>query len=148
MASLDHSHPTKPMRRRRTDAEITAEVARLENLAKTLDARFRIPLTGFRVGLDGLIGLIPGVGDTLAALPSAYLIARGWQLGAKKRTLARMSVNTGLDWMLGSIPIVGDLFDIGFKGNLRNVRLLQSDLRKGQTAYAAQGDIEAETHRD
>ncbi|MFY1709114.1 DUF4112 domain-containing protein [Tritonibacter scottomollicae] len=135
------------MRRRRTDAEITAEVARLENLAKTLDARFRIPLTGFRVGLDGLIGLIPGVGDTLAALPSAYLITRGWQLGAKKRTLARMSVNTGLDWMLGSIPIVGDLFDIGFKGNLRNVRLLQSDFRKGQTARAAQGGIAAETHR-
>ncbi len=141
MASLDHSHSPKPMRRRRADAEITAEVARLENLAKTLDARFRIPLTGFRVGLDGLIGLIPGVGDTLAALPSAYLITRGWQLGAKKRTLARMSVNTGLDWMLGTIPIVGDLFDIGFKGNLRNLRLLQSDLLNGQAARAAQSDI-------
>jgi hypothetical protein len=109
------------------DRERQRELARLARLAHTLDARFRIPLTGFRVGVDGLIGLIPGIGDTVSALPSAYMIVRGHQLGARKRTLGRMAVNTGIDYVIGSVPLVGDLFDIGFKGNLRNLDLLRAE---------------------
>jgi hypothetical protein len=114
-----------------TDAmapERARELARLARLAHTLDARWRIPVVGVRVGLDGLVGLIPGVGDTLAALPSAYVILRGWQLGARRRVLARMVGNTGIDYLIGTVPLVGDLFDIGFKGNLRNIRLLRDEL--------------------
>lgn len=103
------------------------ELDRLARLARTLDARYRIPFTSFRIGADGLIGLIPGIGDTLAALPSAYMIVRGRQLGARKRVVAQMAVNTGIDYLLGSIPLVGDLFDIGFKSNLRNIRLLERE---------------------
>ncbi|MEE4119737.1 MAG: DUF4112 domain-containing protein [Paracoccaceae bacterium] len=110
------------------DRERQHELARLARLARTLDARFRIPFTGFRVGVDGLIGLIPAIGDTLAALPSAYMIVRGHQLGARKSTLGRMAVNTGIDYLIGSVPLVGDLFDIGFKGNLRNIDLLRAEL--------------------
>ncbi|WP_233495415.1 DUF4112 domain-containing protein [Rhodosalinus halophilus] len=114
-----------------TDAmapERARELERLARLAHTLDARWRIPVVGVRVGLDGLVGLIPGVGDTLAALPSAYVILRGWQLGARRRVLARMVGNTGIDYLIGTVPLVGDLFDIGFKGNLRNIRLLRDEL--------------------
>lgn len=108
--------------------EVTQEVNRLDALARKLDARFRIPMTGIRIGLDGLIGLIPGIGDTLAALPSAYLVLRGWQLGARKRVIARMMGNVGIDYAVGLIPLVGDLADIGFKGNLRNIALLKAEL--------------------
>ncbi len=104
------------------------ELARLSRLASLLDSRFRVPGTNFRVGLDGLIGLIPGIGDTLAALPSAYLVVRGYQLGARRRTIGRMALNTGVDFAIGSIPVVGDLFDLGFKGNVRNIDLLRTDL--------------------
>jgi hypothetical protein len=109
------------------DRERRRELDRLGRLARTLDARYRIPGIGLRIGLDGLIGLIPGIGDTLAALPSAYMIVRGWQLGARKSTIGRMAVNTGVDYALGAIPLVGDLFDIGFKGNLRNIELLRAE---------------------
>ena len=108
--------------------EVTQEVDRLDALARKLDARFRIPMTGIRIGLDGLIGLIPGIGDTLAALPSAYLVLRGWQLGARKRVIARMMGNVGIDYAVGLIPLVGDLADIGFKGNFRNIALLKAEL--------------------
>lgn len=118
--------PNTPSRTAR-DRERQHELARLARLAHTLDARFRIPLTSFRVGIDGLIGLIPVIGDTLAALPSAYMIMRGHQLGARKSTLGRMAVNTGIDYVIGSVPLVGDLFDIGFKGNLRNIDLLRAE---------------------
>jgi len=131
MASIDHTGSSRAIRRRRNHAQVAEEVARLDRLAHTLDARYRIPFTSFRIGVDGLVGLIPGVGDTLAALPSAYLITRGWHLGARKRTLSRMCANTGIDWAIGAVPLVGDLFDIGFKGNLRNVGLLKSDLLNG-----------------
>ena len=107
--------------------ERTREIQRLDRLAQTLDARYRLPLTNLRVGLDGLVGLIPGIGDTLAALPSGYMIVRGYQLGARRRTLLRMAGNTGVDYLLGLIPLVGDLFDIGFKGNLRNIALLKQE---------------------
>jgi hypothetical protein len=103
------------------------ELDRLARLGRTLDARYRIPFTSFRIGADGLIGLIPGIGDTLAALPSAYMIVRGYQLGARRSTVAQMAVNTGIDYVLGMIPLVGDIFDIGFKGNLRNIRLLERE---------------------
>lgn len=110
------------------------ELARLERLGHALDAQWRVPGTGFRVGIDGMIGLIPGIGDTLAALPSAYIILCGWQLGARRRTLARMAVNTGVDYVIGMIPLLGDLFDFGFKANLRNLRLLREEF--GAAAWA------------
>ncbi|SLN76875.1 DUF4112 domain-containing protein [Roseisalinus antarcticus] len=128
MTVLDHDERRTAAQLHDAPAEIATEIARLERLAHTLDARFRIPFTSFHIGADGLLGLIPGVGDTLAALPSAYMITRGAQLGARKRTLVRMGGNAGIDWIIGAIPLVGDIFDIGFKGNLRNAALLREDL--------------------
>lgn len=107
-----------------------AELARLERLAVLLDSRFHIPGTGLRFGLDGLLGLVPVVGDTLILLPSAWLVWRGWQLGVPRRHLIRMAANTGIDYAVGLVPIAGDLFDVAFKANLRNARLLRNALEE------------------
>lgn len=102
-----------------------SELERLDRLSRLLDTRFRIPGTGFRLGLDGLIGLVPGIGDTITLLPSAYMVLRAYQAGADRKTVSRMAANTALDYFGGAIPIVGDIFDIAFKSNRKNFELLR-----------------------
>ena len=109
---------------------VALEMARLDRLAKRLDAKFRLPLTNFRFGWDSILGLVPGVGDLAAFGPAGYLLYRGYAMGARKRTVARMAVNTGLDLTLGAIPLVGDAFDLFFKANNRNVALLRGELEQ------------------
>jgi hypothetical protein len=106
------------------------EVERLDKLATLLDSRFQI--AGFRFGIDGILGLIPGVGDAVALGLSGYLIAEAARAGARKRTLVRMAGNAAIDAAVGSIPVVGDVFDFVFKANKKNIRLLREEmLRKG-----------------
>lgn len=104
------------------------EVEQLDRLARLLDARFGLPGTRFRVGWDSIIGLIPGVGDALAFAPSAYLVWKAHQLGVPRSTLLRMAANTGIDFAVGTIPIVGDVFDALYKANLRNIALLKQHI--------------------
>ena len=111
-------------------APIEGEVApqhvqRARALAKLLDNAFPIPGTSMRVGLDPLLGLIPGVGDLVGAGVSGYILLLAAQAGAPKTVLARMVGNVALDSLVGSIPGVGDLFDFGFKSNARNMALLE-----------------------
>ena len=106
------------------------EQARIERLARWLDARFVIPGTSIRFGLDSLIGLVPGVGDLAMFAPALYIIARAVTLGAPAHLVIRMAINTGLDLVIGAIPVIGDLFDLGFKANLRNARLLSRWLER------------------
>ncbi|MCK0150063.1 DUF4112 domain-containing protein [Marivita sp. S6314] len=101
---------------------------RLERIANGLDSAFRIPGTRFRFGWDSMLGLIPGVGDVATLLPGAYIIVEAWRLGARKRTLARMCVNSTADVVLGTVPVLGDAVDAVFKANQRNLRLLKADL--------------------
>ncbi|WP_018275192.1 DUF4112 domain-containing protein [Teredinibacter turnerae] len=100
-----------------------------QNLAWLLDKSIPLP-GGIRIGLDGVIGLIPGVGDFATGAISLWIIAQAKQLGVPKTVLARMIFNTFLDFTLGSIPLIGDLFDIAFKANMRNLELLQKHLDK------------------
>jgi hypothetical protein len=95
-----------------------------------MDSAFRLPLVNTRVGWDSILGLVPGVGDTLALLPSAYILKEAHRLGAPPGLLARMGVNSGIDYLIGSVPLVGDLFDIAWKSKLRNVALLEDHLLK------------------
>ncbi|MGR3464626.1 DUF4112 domain-containing protein [Limimaricola sp.] len=104
------------------------ELARLDRMAHLMDARFK--LFGFRFGYDSLLGLIPGIGDTISLAPSAWLVWRAHQLGVPHRKIGRMAVNTGIDYVVGSIPIIGDLIDFGFKANLRNAAILREHLEE------------------
>lgn len=111
---IDPSHPH------------AAEIARVDRMAGLLDARFKV--LGFRFGYDSLIGLIPGVGDAVTLAPAAWMIWRAHQLGLPRHVIGRMALNTGIDTVVGAIPLIGDLFDAGFKSNLRNAALLRTHL--------------------
>ena len=89
-----------------------------------LDEAFRIPGTPIRFGLDGVIGLVPGVGDVLAGLLSLVIPLAAWIRGMPYVTLVRMAVNLGIGVLVGSVPVLGDIFDIAWKANRRNYRLL------------------------
>lgn len=97
---------------------------RFRGIANALDARFRIPGIGIRVGYDAILGLIPGAGDIITGVLASYGLLAGYRLGAPAPVLLRMLGNIALDTLIGAIPILGDLFDIGWKGNLRNLALL------------------------
>ena len=96
-----------------------------ERLGWLLDDLFRVPILGWRFGLDALIGLIPGIGDTSTALASFYILASAVRHGVPKITLLRMGMNIGFDYLLGSLPIVGDIADVWWKSNQMNIALLR-----------------------
>jgi hypothetical protein len=100
----------------------------LQRLEFLLDEAFRIPGTGVRFGLDGIVGLVPGFGDVLAGLLSLVIPLAAWIRGVPYVTLVRMVVNLGIGVLVGSIPLAGDIFDIAWKTNRRNYRLLQRHL--------------------
>ncbi|NNE66620.1 MAG: DUF4112 domain-containing protein [Pyrinomonadaceae bacterium] len=97
----------------------------LETLSHYLDGVFRIPGTGWRFGLDALIGLVPNVGDLSTALLSFYILIAGVRYGVPKVTLLRMALNIGLDYLIGVIPFAGDAFDFFWKHNKRNMELIR-----------------------
>ncbi|MBO6783617.1 MAG: DUF4112 domain-containing protein [Alphaproteobacteria bacterium] len=111
-----------------TPEERQRKIESLDRLAYWLDERFEIPGIGIRFGLDGLLGLVPGVGDTATSLVSLYLVAEARRAGASRWTMMRMLTNVGIDWLVGLIPLVGDIFDIGFKANRRNIAILKQHL--------------------
>jgi len=97
----------------------------LERLSWIMDDLFRIPVIGWRVGLDAIVGLIPGLGDTATSLVSFYILASAVRYRVPKITLLRMGMNIGIDYILGSLPLIGDVFDAWWKSNRMNVALLR-----------------------
>lgn len=114
----------------RTTFDPGAELDRLERLATLFDARWRLPILGWRFGIDALIGLVPGLGDAAGGLLSAYLVLQARRLGAPPRILALMAGNVVLDIVLGVVPGLGDLLDVAFKANRRNIRLLRRHMER------------------
>jgi hypothetical protein len=102
---------------------IDPRLADVEALARWMDYAFVLP-GGFRFGLAGFIGLIPGIGDVMDALISLYIVNRALQLGIPRVGVARMVLNVGIEGLLGAAPFIGDLFDVVFKANRRNYALL------------------------
>jgi hypothetical protein len=100
----------------------------LYGLEVLLDEAFRLPGTQIRFGLDGIIGLVPGLGDVLAGLLSLAIPLAAWVRGVPYITLVRMAANLGIGVLVGTIPLFGDVFDIFWKANRRNYRLLQRSL--------------------
>lgn len=97
----------------------------LDMLSHLLDDFLRIPGTNIRFGLDGVIGLVPGIGDVLGALASWIIILAAWLRGVPRLTLARMLANVAIETVIGTIPVLGDAFDIVWKANRRNFALLE-----------------------
>ena len=97
----------------------------LDQLSFLMDGLFRIPGVGWRFGLDAMIGLVPGIGDTATTAVSIYILAAAVRYRVPKVTLLRMGLNIGIDYLLGSIPLVGDIFDAFWKSNQMNVALLK-----------------------
>lgn len=97
----------------------------LEDLSGYLDNWIKIPVVGWRFGLDALIGLIPNVGDTVTSLASFYILIAGVRYGVPKITLLRMAFNIGLDYLVGTIPFIGDAFDFVWKANKQNIDLIR-----------------------
>lgn len=103
----------------------TERLERLEKLAYILDSQWFIPIINVRVGLDALLGLIPVLGDTISLLLSAYIIYGGWRLGVPQSTVSTMIMNVVIDWAFGFIPVFGDLFDVFWRANMRNVAMIR-----------------------
>lgn len=112
--------------RRDTTPQTTNVDKNLERLAWLMDDLFRIPGLGWRFGLDALIGLVPGLGDTSTALVSFYILAAAVRYRVPKITMLRMGLNIGMDYLFGSLPVVGDLADAWWKSNQKNLDLLRS----------------------
>jgi hypothetical protein len=115
----------------RSAPDALARLARLRKLAWLLDAQFGLPGTKFRFGINSLFGLAPVAGDVLLGLVSLYIVYEARSLGAPTAMLTRMLANIGVEVVGGSVPVVGDLFDMAFKANLRNMAMLEAWVRRG-----------------
>ncbi len=109
-----------------------ARLTRVRALAQLLDNSITVPGTSYRVGLDAIIGLVPGIGDVIGMLLSIYIVGEAVRMGASRMTVARMAVNVFVEGVVGIIPLVGDLFDAGWKANVRNVQLLDAAVTDGR----------------
>ena len=132
LPAMSTSHPrdydlnfTRP----RSRAE---RIARMDALARLLDTAFVVPGTRIRFGMDGLIGLVPGIGDAVTTALSLFIVYEAHQLGAPRHMLVRMLGNVALDGVVGSVPVAGDVFDVMWKANRRNMRLLLDWLERSE----------------
>ncbi|PSO51017.1 MAG: DUF4112 domain-containing protein [Cyanobacteria bacterium SW_9_44_58] len=110
---------------------------RVRRLSQFLDNAVTIPGTSYRVGIDPLLGLVPGMGDYLGAVLSGYIIFEGARLGASRATLIRMFFNVVLETIIGLIPGLGDIFDVFWKANAKNQSLLEKQLASAETREKA-----------
>ena len=104
----------------------------LDLLSRVLDTWFRIPGTQIRFGLDGIVGLVPGIGDALGGIASCIIVLAAYVRGAPLITILRMVVNVGIEVLVGAVPVLGDLFDIAWRANRRNYHLLERTLLTGR----------------
>jgi uncharacterized protein DUF4112 len=106
-------------------SERESALARLDALSRLLDVAFAIPGTNVRFGIEAILRLVPGVGDVAASALSCYLLYEAHRLGVPSRIFARMLTNVVIEGVVGAVPLLGDAFDVAFRANRRNVRLLR-----------------------
>jgi uncharacterized protein DUF4112 len=129
-----------PALRRRPEAIVGTfvppQLQRLKRLSRLLDTAIGIPGTRYRFGLDAIVGLVPGIGDAIGAIFSSYIIFQAARLGVPSLTIARMIGNVVVDTIVGEIPLLGDLFDVGFQSNIRNLSLIERHIQRPAAARA------------
>ncbi len=115
-------------------ASAVARLKRLKTIAWAVDGVFRIPGTKFRFGLNSVIGATPAAGDVVLAGISLYIVNEARKLGLPREKIARMLANIGVEAAAGAVPLIGTLFDMGFKANLRNIAIIEDHLGVAPTA--------------
>jgi hypothetical protein len=126
-SDYDYDLKTGTMRPMRKSAGSRRDaMERLEQLTRLLDTALVIPGTNIRFGADAVVGLVPGIGDVITTALAAWVVYEARRLGAPKHLIARMIGNVALDGMMGAVPLVGDLFDVMYKSNRRNMALLRA----------------------
>lgn len=110
-------------------AQRLATLNRIRKLSRLMDTAIGIPGTRFRIGIDPILGLIPGAGDLVSTAFSAYIIYLAARFNIPREFLAKMIFNVGLEAVVGTIPLVGDLFDAYYKSNIRNLAILEQHLQ-------------------
>ena len=131
---MDRSLAAAPVEVRTIDDR---SLDRLRRLGYLLDNSIPVPGTGFRFGLDTVIGLVPGIGDLVGGALSLYIVVEAARLGVPKALLLRMGYNVAVDALVGSVPVLGDFFDAGYKANLRNLALVQEHVQLPGTSRKA-----------
>lgn len=129
-----HKEDRRPFRQLGTDPESVRK--RVEGLERLLERLVVIPGLNRPVGLDAILSLIPGIGSTTGAVLGAYMMWEARNLGMSKWQVARMSANTGADWLLGLIPVLGAIPDFFFRSNTRNLRIIRRHLDKHHAGTA------------
>jgi hypothetical protein len=117
-------------RPRVTAASRRQALERLERLSRILDTAIRVPGLGIRFGVDGIIGLAPGIGDAVTTLLSCWIVYQAYRLGASREVLTKMAGNVAIDGVIGVVPLFGDLFDVMWRANRRNVNLLRTHFER------------------
>ena len=125
---------SKPRAQPAAGAERAEILDTIDRLSHWMDTAFEVPLVGWRFGFDAIVGLIPGLGDAATTLVSVYILALASRCGLPRVTLARMGLNVAIDGILGSLPLVGDLFDVWWKANQMNAALLRERLAESSAA--------------
>lgn len=120
-------------------------LARARALTRLLDSAAKIPGTGIRFGLDPILGLVPGLGDVMGAALAGYLVVLAQRLGAPRSVVLRMLANVAMDTAGGTIPVLGDAFDVAFKSSSRNLALLERALEAPTGTKRASGLLVAGT---
>jgi hypothetical protein len=122
------------------DEEYAKIQKKVDRLARVMDDAIRVPGTNFRLGWDGILGFIPGVGDALTMVSHLYLVSQGLRVGVRKRIYAKMILNALIDFLIGVIPGVGDIFDIFWKSHRKNADLLRGEIARKPSGAANRHD--------
>jgi hypothetical protein len=127
---LTWTHHSKPVEHRRAADRIDRDqiIRRLQRLSWLLDDAVRIPGTRITLGWDSVLGIVPGIGDAITTAISGYFLWEANRLGLSTSTLVKMLGHVGIDFVVGTVPVVGDLLDIGWRANRRNLKLLYREL--------------------
>ncbi|MDY7022610.1 MAG: DUF4112 domain-containing protein [Cyanobacteriota bacterium] len=119
------------------DESKASTIRHLRQFSNLLDNAIKVPGTSYGIGIDPIIGLIPGGGDLLGGLFSAYIMLRAFQLGVPRATLLRMASNVATETLAGTVPVFGDFFDVAWKANVKNVELLEAHVDEPQLGQKA-----------